>query len=176
MEQQKKIAQQSIFCEQTIETVARQFGFDDDFIFANTRKREVVYARQICMTLIKKHTKLSLAEIGEKIGDKDHATVIHAVKTISNLIDSDKQIKSEFANIENLIMCKMNVLLNKTNGNNDFYYVNFDNYNSVRFSDDKGIVFTGFSELEIFRILTFLDAQSADVRKHKNTGYYILEK
>jgi len=176
MEQEKRIAKETLFCEQTIETVARQFALDDDFRSVNTRKREYVYARQICMMLIKKHTNLSLGRIGELIGDKDHATVLHANKTILNLMQINKNIRSEVNEIERLILYKMSVLLNKKTTNNDLYYINFDNYNSVRFSDEKGIVFTGFSEAEIFRLLLFLNSRPDDLRKHKNTGYYILEK
>jgi hypothetical protein len=176
MELHKKVAQENTFIEQTLESIARHFGLEDDFTHIKTRKREYVYARQICMFLIKKHTKRSLASIGELFGDKDHATVLHAVKTIFNLAQTSKEIKNEVLELEELIMCKMKILLDKSSGENDFYYINFDNYNSIRFNDDKGMVLTGFSELEIFRFLTFLQADTIEVRKHKNTGYYILEK
>jgi hypothetical protein len=176
MEQEKQLAKETMFCEQTIETVARHFALEDDFTNEGTRKREFVYARQICMALIKKHTKLSLGRIGELIGGKDHATVLHANRTILNLMQTNKQIRSEVSEIERLILYKVSVLLNKKTTNNDLYYINFDNYSSVRFSDEKGIVFTGFNEAEIFRLLTFLNSPPEDTRKHKNTGYYILEK
>jgi chromosomal replication initiation ATPase DnaA len=53
-----------------------------------TRKREVVTARQVSMTLAKHFTNYSLAKIGTEIGGKDHATVLHACKTVNNLIDT----------------------------------------------------------------------------------------
>ena len=58
-----------------------------------TRKREIVTARQVSMMLAKTFTKYSLAKIGNEIGKKDHATVLHACKTISNLLDTkDPQV------------------------------------------------------------------------------------
>jgi len=58
-----------------------------------TRKREIVQARQLAMYFSKSFTKSSLASIGSQIGNKDHATVLHACKTVSNLIDTDKSFK-----------------------------------------------------------------------------------
>jgi len=50
------------------------------------RKREYVTARQISMTLSMKYSDKSLAVVGREHGDRDHATVLHAVKTINNLL------------------------------------------------------------------------------------------
>lgn len=51
------------------------------------RKRETVVARQISIKLSKDYTKFSLATIGMAHGGRDHATVLHACKTINNLLD-----------------------------------------------------------------------------------------
>jgi len=64
-----------------------------DQINTKTRKREIVQARQLAMYFSKKHTKSSLATIGLHCGNKDHATVLHACKTVTNLIETDKQFK-----------------------------------------------------------------------------------
>jgi hypothetical protein len=66
-------------------------GFLPKEVKTKTRKREIVFARQAIMYFMKKYTKDSLATIGGHFG-KDHATVLHACKTISNLMDSDKRI------------------------------------------------------------------------------------
>ncbi len=69
-------------------------------IHSNTRKREIVQARQLAMFFSKKHTKASLATIGMHCGGKDHATVLHAHKTVKNLIETDKQFKTYVDDIE----------------------------------------------------------------------------
>jgi len=66
------------------------------------RKREYVQTRQIAMFLSKSLTKESLANIGRNIGDKDHATVLHACKTVKNLIDTDKKVFIDVMEIEKL--------------------------------------------------------------------------
>ncbi|NBC83598.1 MAG: chromosomal replication initiator protein DnaA [Bacteroidetes bacterium] len=69
-------------------------------LLSHTRKREIVQARQVAMYYSKTLTKASLASIGAQIGGKDHATVLHACKTVNNLIETDKQFKSQMDEIE----------------------------------------------------------------------------
>jgi len=73
--------------------VCDYFNLPVDAINSKTRKREIVQARQLSMYFAKKHTKASLATIGLHCGNKDHATVLHACKTVNNLIDTDKQFR-----------------------------------------------------------------------------------
>ncbi len=73
------------------------------------RKREWVILRQKIAWMLNKYSKLSLLQMGIIIGNKNHATVIWAVKTINNLCDSDKEFKKEFEELENHVE---NILLN----------------------------------------------------------------
>ncbi len=74
--------------------VCDYFSLPVDIINSKTRKREIVQARQLAMYFSKKHTKSSLATIGLHCGNKDHATVLHAVRTVNNLMETDKQFKT----------------------------------------------------------------------------------
>jgi chromosomal replication initiator protein len=74
--------------------VCDYFNIPVDALNSKTRKREIVQARQLSMFFSKRHTKSSLASIGLHCGNKDHATVLHACKTVLNLIQTDKQFKS----------------------------------------------------------------------------------
>ena len=67
---------------------------------SKTRKREIVQARQVAMFFSKSMTKSSLATIGSQIGGKDHATVLHACKTVNNLIETDKRFRLQVDEIE----------------------------------------------------------------------------
>ena len=73
--------------------VSDYFQLDTETLKSKTRKRHIVQARQLAMYFSKKFTKASLANIGSQIGDRDHATVLHAVKTVDNLVATDKQFK-----------------------------------------------------------------------------------
>jgi len=73
--------------------VSDYFQMDVDTLQSKTRKRHIVQARQLAMFFAKKLTKASLASIGSQIGQRDHATVLHACKTVDNLASTDKQFR-----------------------------------------------------------------------------------
>ncbi len=89
--------------EYIINAVCDYFKISPEQMGLNTRKRQVVQARQIAMYLSKKYSNASLASIGQQCGKKDHATVHHACKTIANQLETDKQFKVMFADIEKKI-------------------------------------------------------------------------
>ena len=73
--------------------VSEYFQMNIDTLQSKTRKRHIVQARQLAMYFAKKFTKASLASIGNQIGKRDHATVLHACKTVDNLTFTDKQFR-----------------------------------------------------------------------------------
>ncbi len=73
--------------------VSDYFQMDIETLQSKTRKRHIVQARQLAMFFAKKFTKASLASIGSQIGKRDHATVLHACKTVDNLSSTDKQFR-----------------------------------------------------------------------------------
>jgi chromosomal replication initiator protein len=73
--------------------VSDYFQMDVTTLQSKTRKRHIVQARQLAMFFAKKFTKSSLANIGNQIGHRDHATVLHACKTVDNLAFTDKQFR-----------------------------------------------------------------------------------
>ncbi len=73
--------------------VSDYFEMNVETLQSKTRKRHIVQARQLAMFFAKKFTKASLASIGSQIGKRDHATVLHACKTVDNLAETDKQFR-----------------------------------------------------------------------------------
>lgn len=73
--------------------VSNYFELDVSTLQSKTRKRHIVQARQLAMYFAKRMTKASLASIGAQIGKRDHATVLHACKTVNNLSETDKQFR-----------------------------------------------------------------------------------
>ena len=80
--------------------IADYFGLDIESLHSKTRKRNVVQARQLAMFFSKKYTKNSLSTIGSQIGQRDHATVLHACKTVENLIETDRAFKKYVSDLE----------------------------------------------------------------------------
>ena len=88
-----KNTKREISIEYIQKVVSDYFEMDVATLQSKTRKRYIVQARQIAMFFAKKLTKASLASIGSQIGKRDHATVLHACKTVTNLGETDKQFK-----------------------------------------------------------------------------------
>ncbi|MFT7614077.1 MAG: chromosomal replication initiator protein [Parvicellaceae bacterium] len=80
--------------------VCDYFDLPIELMKSKTRKREVVQARQIAMYFAKKMTKSSLANIGAHCGGKDHATVLHACRTVNNLSETDKSFRSYLEDLD----------------------------------------------------------------------------
>ena len=89
-----------ITIDDIIKKVAAYYNVEIESLNTRSRKREVVLVRQIAMYLSKKHLDMSTSKIGQYVGNRDHATVLHACKTIANLAETDKQFRSELNEIE----------------------------------------------------------------------------
>ncbi len=83
--------------------VSQYFGLSIDEMNSKTRKRNIVQARQLAMFFAKEHTKASLTTIGLHCGNKDHATVLHACRTVKNLIETDKDFKNYVDELDRMI-------------------------------------------------------------------------
>lgn len=86
--------------EKIRDLVCSHFNLEIESILTASRKREVVQARQIAMYLSKQYTKNSLSSIGQTIGKRDHATVLHACKQVNDLITTDKSFRNSVLEIE----------------------------------------------------------------------------
>ena len=86
--------------EDIIQKVCSHYEIEESAIHTKTRKREVVQVRQVAMYLAKKHTDSSSSKIGQLIGNKDHATVLHACKIVKDQVEVDKAFKADIEEIE----------------------------------------------------------------------------
>lgn len=82
-------------------TVCEQLSIDENKVRDKTRKKEIAFARQVCMYISKEMTKNTYKTIGLHFGGRDHATVLHAHSTISSMISSDKTIRELINQITN---------------------------------------------------------------------------
>ena len=83
--------------------VSRHYNVSRTELLSNRRTRAIVRPRQIAMYLAKMLTLRSLPEIGRRFGGRDHTTVLHAVKKIEGLSDTDEKLAREIELLERLI-------------------------------------------------------------------------
>ena len=84
--------------------VSNYFNIPLSDMLSQRRSRPLARPRQIAMFLAKKLTSRSLPEIGRRFANRDHTTVIHAVKTITRLADQDDEMKKNISQIKNLLL------------------------------------------------------------------------
>lgn len=98
-----RIEQKTITCENIIQIVQNIFGVDNKSFNSKNRKRELVFARSAAMHLCKKYTTQSVSRIGSIIGGRDHATVLHALKSVDDLLETDSDFKEKYEAVESAL-------------------------------------------------------------------------
>ncbi|MDD2244027.1 MAG: chromosomal replication initiator protein DnaA [Dysgonamonadaceae bacterium] len=103
MEQNIKFEKKRITPQHIQEVVSEFYHIDKSLIQSSSRKREIVQARQVTMYFVKKHTELSLAQIGLQIGNRNHATVLHSCNTVNDMAEVDRGFRADLDEMERLI-------------------------------------------------------------------------
>ena len=99
-----QLYQKEITLDHIIEVVCEYLNLDFARFNSTERTREIAQARQIAMYLAKQHTKAPLTTIGAAIGGRNHATVLHSCKAVSNLIETDKAFRRQVEEIEKKVL------------------------------------------------------------------------
>src|SRR5690606_33114223 len=83
--------------------VSRHYNVSRNELLSNRRTRTIVKPRQVAMYLSKVMTPRSLPEIGRRFGGRDHTTVLHAVRKIEGLAETDHSLAQEIELLKRLI-------------------------------------------------------------------------
>lgn len=89
--------------DDVVKKVAQYYKIDEKSIYEKTRKKEVVKPRQIIMYILREEFTVSYPSIGEKLGGRDHTTVIHSCEKIREDIKKDSSLEQEIDQIKLLI-------------------------------------------------------------------------
>jgi len=98
-----KMEKKPITLDKIQSVVSDFFKVDIKEIHSKSRKKEIVEARHVAMHLSKKYTNSSYSLIGNLIGKRDHASVLHADKTIRDRMEIDRTFKATITKIEGLL-------------------------------------------------------------------------
>lgn len=82
-----------------VKTVASFYGIDESSVYEKTRRKEVVRPRQVIMYILREDFHISFPTIGDKLGGRDHTTVIHSCEKMKNSILSDSVLSQEINQI-----------------------------------------------------------------------------
>lgn len=92
-----------ISVQDLVKIVADFYGIEPDSLIDKTRRKEVVKPRQIAMYILREDFNTSFPTIGEKMGGRDHTTVIHSCEKIRNELKEDKQLEQQIQEIRSII-------------------------------------------------------------------------
>jgi chromosomal replication initiator protein len=94
-----KDSEREVTVDTIIEAITEHYKVRTPDLKGKSRLREIVLPRQVAMYLAKELTNLSLKSIGYHFGGRDHSTVIHAIQTVNDLMDTDKEISTAVAKL-----------------------------------------------------------------------------
>ena len=89
--------------KEVVKIVADFYNIEEDSIYEKTRKKEVIKPRQVTMFILREDFNISYPSIGEKMGGRDHTTVIHSCEKIKNDLKNDSALGQEISQIRSMI-------------------------------------------------------------------------
>ena len=88
--------------KEVIKTVAEFYNIEEQLIYDKTRKKEVIKPRQIIMYILREEFGISYPAIGDKLGGRDHTTVMHSCEKIKNDIKNDEILTQEINQLRSI--------------------------------------------------------------------------
>jgi chromosomal replication initiator protein len=82
-----------------VDVVASAFGISREKLLSRERTREVALPRQVVMYLLREEANVSLPQIGQVLGGRDHTTVIYACEKVANMIEKDDHLRNQILQI-----------------------------------------------------------------------------
>lgn len=89
--------------EEVVRRIAQYYEVAEKSIYEKTRKKEVVKPRQIIMYILREEFSVSYPSIGEKLGGRDHTTVIHSCEKIKEEVKRNNSLEQELEHIRTLV-------------------------------------------------------------------------
>ncbi len=94
----------SVSIPDIVKVVADFYGINDSFIYNKTRRKDIIKPRQIIMYLLREEFNMSYPNIGDKLGGRDHTTVIHSYEKIKNELKNDGDLIKEVEELKAMLL------------------------------------------------------------------------
>ena len=93
----------SISVKEVVKVVSDFYNIEEDSIYNKTRRKEVVKPRQVAMYILREDFNISFPSIGEKMGGRDHTTVIHSYEKIKDDIKNNPVLSQEIGQLRTML-------------------------------------------------------------------------
>ncbi|MHC1740259.1 MAG: chromosomal replication initiator protein DnaA [Anaerolineaceae bacterium] len=101
-----------------VDVVASVFGISREKILSRERTREVALPRQVVMYLLREEANVSLPQIGEALGGRDHTTVIYACEKVADMIERDDHLRKQIVQIRETLYGRRSTYSSETHSKN----------------------------------------------------------
>lgn len=155
------------------QVVAQHYGIDTANYKNKIRTREVVILKQTAAYFMKKYIRdITYMRIGQQFNNLDHATMLYAIRKLTELMEYNKNIKADVEAIDIKVKIFVDSLLLKDSINTNI--INFDEVVLLDVTKTKKVLLSGFSEYEVQAYADFFKA--LDYKKYENTGMYLYDE
>ncbi len=89
--------------QQILNTIAHEYGVSIEELLSKSRSQRFSFPRQIAMYMLREESELSLPKIGELLGGRDHTTVMYGHEKITDLLETDKNLRRKIVNIQEIL-------------------------------------------------------------------------
>jgi chromosomal replication initiator protein len=96
--------QKTVSVKHVVSKIAEFYGIDEESIYEKTRRREVVRPRQVIMYILREDFSVSYPTIGNKLGGRDHTTVIHSCEKVKREVIGDSELAKEIQDIRSILV------------------------------------------------------------------------
>lgn len=93
-----------VSAKEVVKTVAEFYNIEEQLIYDKTRKKEIIKPRQIIMYILREDFNISYPAIGEKLGGRDHTTVMHSCEKIKNDMKMDEMLIQEINQLRSIFV------------------------------------------------------------------------
>ena len=90
--------------KEVVKTVAEFYNIEEQAVYDKTRKKEIIKPRQIIMYILREDFNISYPAIGEKLGGRDHTTVMHSCEKIKNDLKFDESLTQEITQLRSILV------------------------------------------------------------------------
>jgi chromosomal replication initiator protein len=89
--------------KEVVKVISDFYSIEEESIYEKTRRKEIIKPRQVVMYILREDFNISYPSIGDKLGGRDHTTVIHSCEKIKNDLKADNLLSDEITQIRNLL-------------------------------------------------------------------------
>ena len=97
-------SKKSVSINEIVRSICEYYQIEESLVYSKTRRKDVVYPRQVIMYILREEYDISYPSIGDKLGGRDHTTVIHSYEKIKNELKTNPHLGKEIEDLRSMLV------------------------------------------------------------------------